>query len=357
VTPHPPDLPVRVGVIGTSAWTERMYLASLASDPGAEVVALCGRRAEHARAVAERFGIRHVFTDHRAMIAGEVDAVVVAAPDDEHHGMTMDALAAGLHVLCEKPLARTAADAREMWRRAEEAGVVHMTMFTLRWLPAHRFVGELVAAGRIGEPRGFAFRFVHGLGLRQPLGWRADPARSEGVLGDLGSHMFDSVHAWLGPITRVSAHLRSVGAPGPDGAPPANDFALVSLELESGAHGTVQVSSMAHADEATPTQEFTLFGSDGTLEARISRVGAELRLVTAAEGWHPLSIPAHLYGGASPEEPAAVFTTGAAGPRAWIEAIRAGRSASPDFADGWRAQRVIDAAIASARAGCWTPVA
>ncbi|HEX8429821.1 MAG TPA: Gfo/Idh/MocA family oxidoreductase, partial [Longimicrobium sp.] len=161
MTPHPSDRPVRVGVIGTSAWTERMYLAALASDPGAEVVALCGRREDHAREVARRFGIGRVFTDHRAMIAGDVDAVVVAAPDDEHHAMTMDALAAGLHVLCEKPLARTAADAREMWRRADEAGVVHMTMFTLRWLPAHRFVGELVAAGRVGEPRGFAFRFVH----------------------------------------------------------------------------------------------------------------------------------------------------------------------------------------------------
>jgi predicted dehydrogenase len=346
--------PVRVGVIGTSAWTERMFLASLASDPRARVVSLCGRRAERTREVAERFGVPHAFADFREMIAhGGLDAVVVAAPDDEHHAMTLAALDAGLHVLCEKPLARTAADAHEMWRRAEAAGVVHMTMFTFRWLPAHRFVAELVGAGRIGEPRAFTLRFVHGLGLREDLRWRADPDRSDGVLGDLGSHLFDLVHTWLGPITAVCADLHAFGA-ARDGRPPANDSATVLLRLASGAHGAVHLGSMAHVDEDTPGQELTLFGAAGTLEARLSRTRSEIRLATGGEGWHELPIPDRLFGGAPRDRPSDVFTTGDAGPRAWIGAILAGRPAPPTFEDGWRAQRVIDAALESARRQCWT---
>jgi predicted dehydrogenase len=321
------------------------------------VAALCGRRPERTREVAERFGVPRTFADHREMIAqGGLDAVVVAAPDDEHHRMTLAALDAGLHVLCEKPLARTAAEAHEMWRRAEGAGVVHMTMFTLRWLPVHRFVAEQVAAGRIGEPRAFAFRFVHSLGVRGELGWRGDPARADGVVADLGAHIFDLVHWWLGPITRVCAELRSFGKPTPTGAVPANDSASLLMQLASGAHGTVHLSSIAHADERTPTQEFTLFGSEGTLEARLARADHEVRLVTGDTAWQVVPVPDRLFGGAPREQPTAVFTTGSAGPRAWVAAIREGRPVSPDFQDGWRAQRVIDAALASARTGGWAAV-
>lgn len=348
---------IRVGLIGTSGWSERMYLSSLGSEARARVVALCGRRAERTREVAERFGVGRTYSDFREMIAdGELDAVIVAAPDDEHHEMTLAAIDAGLHVLCEKPLARSAAHAHEMWTRAQEAGVVHMTLFTFRWLPAHRFLGELVAAGRIGEPRAFAFRFVHGLGAREDLRWRSDPARSDGVLADLGSHLFDLVHWWLGPVTHVSADLHSFGTRHSAGRAVANDSATVSLRLASGAHGTVHLSSIAQLDDDTPGQEFTLFGSEGTLEGRLSRTRSEIRLVTADEGWHAVPIPERLFGGAPPDQPLKVFTSGSAGPRAWIDAILDGRSVAPSFEDGWRAQRVIDAALESGRARCWIEV-
>jgi predicted dehydrogenase len=301
--------------------------------------------------------VAKTFTDFREMIAdGGLDAVIVAAPDDEHREMVLAAVDAGLHVLCEKPLARSAAHAHEMWTRARDAGVVHMTLFTFRWLPAHRFLGELVAAGRIGEPRGFTFRFVHGLGVREDLRWRSDPARSDGVLSDLGSHLFDLVHWWLGPVAQVSADLHSFGTSHTAGRAVANDSAAVSLRLASGAHGTVHVSSIAHVDDATPGQEFTLFGSGGTLEGRLARTGSEIRIVTVDEGWQVVSIPERLFGGAPRDQPWAVFTTGSAGPRAWTRAILEGRPASPDFEDGWRAQRVIDAALESARTQCWTAV-
>src|SRR5689334_12113054 len=110
---------VKVGVIGTSWWVDLMYVPSFNSHPDARVVAICGRNAKRAREIAAKFGGATVFTDYRDLIAVDgVDAVVVAAPDDLHYPMTLAALDAGRHVLCEKPLAGNAEDAREMHRRA-----------------------------------------------------------------------------------------------------------------------------------------------------------------------------------------------------------------------------------------------
>jgi predicted dehydrogenase len=157
-------------------------------------------------------------------------------------------------------------------------------------------------------------------------------------------------------VAEVSADLHGFGTPHTAGRDVANDSAAVSLRLASGAHGTVHLSSIAHVDEEMPGQEFTIFGSEGTLEGRLSRTRSEIRLITADAGWQLVPIPERLFGGAPPDQPLKVFTTGSAGPRAWIDAILDGRSVSPDFEDGWRAQRVIDAALESARVRCWVQV-
>ena len=82
---------------------------------------------------------------------GDLHAIEIITPDDLHYPMTMDALDAGLHVLCEKPLALNAAQAKEMYEKAEAAGVVHMTFFTYRWLPHYRYLKELVDEGYVGR--------------------------------------------------------------------------------------------------------------------------------------------------------------------------------------------------------------
>ncbi len=130
---------VRVGVIGTSWYADFMHLAALKSHPNAHIAAICGRNRERAEELARKHDIPRAFTDYRAMIdqAG-LDAVVVCTPDDLHYPMTMAALDAGLHVLCEKPLALTLTQARAMLAKAESAGVRHMTYFTHRWEPHNR---------------------------------------------------------------------------------------------------------------------------------------------------------------------------------------------------------------------------
>src|SRR5918994_171427 len=106
---------IRVGLIGTGAWAADFHLPSFESHDAAVVAAICGRDQQRAKALAERHGVEQVFADYQTMIdrAG-LDAVAVVTPGDLHHPMVMAALRAGLHVLCEKPMAFTAAESEEM---------------------------------------------------------------------------------------------------------------------------------------------------------------------------------------------------------------------------------------------------
>src|SRR5690242_8599504 len=106
---------VRIGIVGTSWWADLLHLPSLTSHPQATIAAICGRNRERTEEMAKKYAIPLVFTDYRDMLArANLHALVISTPDDLHFPMTMDALDAGLHVLCEKPLAMNAGQARAM---------------------------------------------------------------------------------------------------------------------------------------------------------------------------------------------------------------------------------------------------
>ncbi len=127
---------IRVGLIGTSWWMDNAHLPMLQADPRVEMAAIYGRNRDHAQAMATKDGIPAVFTDHRDMISRSgLHAIVIGTPDDQHYALTMDALDAGLHVICEKPLALNATHARAMYEKAEAKRVRHMTFFTSALLP------------------------------------------------------------------------------------------------------------------------------------------------------------------------------------------------------------------------------
>lgn len=201
---------VRIGIIGTSWWTEGMFLPSFRSHPAAEIVAICGRNQYRANQLAGEYGIAQVYGDYRAMLdeAG-LDAVVVVTPDELHYPMTMDALDAGLHVLCEKPLALNAGQAREMYEKAEAAKVKHMVLFTWRWQPHHLYLKQLVDEGYVGGCYQAYFSFLGPFGRDGEYQWRFDSQRSNGVVSDLGAHRIDFARWYVGDVCRVSAHLSS----------------------------------------------------------------------------------------------------------------------------------------------------
>jgi predicted dehydrogenase len=329
----------------------------LKADPRVTLAALCGRNHQRANEMASKYGFERVCTDYRDMIGrGDLDAVVVSAPDDQHYQMVMDALEAGLHVVCEKPLALDAAHAKAMYEKAEKKNLRHMAFFTWRWMPHCRYARGLVEEGAIGRLYHAAFRFSGGHGRNPQYGWRFDRARSNGVLGDLGSHMLDMARYLAGDIAQVGAVI-AAHTPHNDGdcrpMEAANDSASVLVQFSSGAHGTVDVSSVARTGKSYPEQQVALHGEAGSLVIELSlSSGLSLRYAKGDDPLQDVAVPESYFQGIETAQPflswfVPMFVQQPIGCRLFIDEILEGRTVAPSFYDGWKAQQIVDAALAS----------
>jgi predicted dehydrogenase len=358
---------VRVGVVGTSNNVIWNHIPPLQSHAQAKLWAICGRNPKRTSDVASEFSIPRAYTNYHEMIeSGELDAVVVAAPDQLHFPITIAALKAGLHVLCEKPLAMNRHDAKHMLDTAERQGLIHMTMFNWRWVPYYRQIYKLIDEGYLGQLHSMNLRWPTSFGNNPTYMWRTDAAYGNGALADLGAHIFDLARLFAGDIRRVSAHLTSrINRPHPDGQQyeTANDSAIVLLEFVSGAQGTVELTYTASIGEGAPGEHhFELQGSTATIRAYAS----------LANGWMtgackndqhfvPLQVDEQFTGGCDPSLPFAdrffpLFNSQSIGDRQFIDAILGKSRVWPTFFDGWKAAQVIDAAMESYRTGCWAMV-
>ena len=355
---------IRIAVIGTSWWTDLMHLPTLKSHPQAQVVALCGRNQRKAESMARKHAIPKVFTDYEQMIkTGGLDAVVIATPDDQHYAMTMAALEAKLHVLCEKPLAQNSYQAEEMLAKAEAAGVKHMVFFTYRWAPQSRYLNQLLDEGYLGTCYHCHFRRSDGFGRSPHYNWIFDPERANGVLGYYGADMIDFARWFVGDIVRVSAslgnHVQRFDATGQAFAS-ANDVALLTVEFENGAQGIIRVSGVDYLADRGQEQRITLYGKRGSLQAELKFGGADASAVVygtqAGEAhFEALPIPESLIGPTS-VNPLDIFQKQSVGGRLFIEAILNDSVIHPNFYDGLQVQRVIDAALAAHEKGGWIDV-
>lgn len=344
---------VRVGMIGTSWWADGRLLPNLKSHPRATLAAICGRDPTRAAALAKKYDIPQVYDDYRAMLAhAGLDAVVIAAPDDLHYAMTMAALDTGLHVVCEKPLANNAQQARQMYEKAEAAGLKHMVFFTNRWLPPYQYLAHLMAEGYVGRVHACTLVYLSSFGLRDPYMWRLDRTRANGALGDIGPHMIDLARWTCGEIRSVSARLAVNLRRDERPFQPANDAAMLLLECATG------VQAFMHLAHSTPPgareyqQQFVAHGDAGTLEADLADPArVEIHGTRAGRREH-LPVPAEWWGETDPAKPYDVFERQAAGCRAFVDAILENRPLSPNFYDGLKVQEVIDAALESHRTGC-----
>lgn len=363
-----------------------MHLPALLSCEHARIVAFCGRDAARAAALADRVAATGrprpaVETRWEALVArDDLDAVVVSVPDDLHAPVTRAALDAGLHVCCEKPLARTAADARAMRDAAAAQGRLAMTYFTYRWLPHYRLARALVGgdaragiAPRVGRVRQVHAHFLSAMGRGGSLGgtfmpaprdpWRQDPRRSGGVLTDLGTHLADLVRVLAGDIDRVAASVRV------DGPSAVSDAVVLALEgrgVDGAAwHGSVHLATAVDVGDRGLLQSLLVVGEAGTLTVDVTVQGAVVRLYTGGRAERP-ETPA-CYGSAA-DHPFAVFTALPVGVRLFAEAVALARAgddraaacvAWPEWAsfdDGLAAQEVVDAAVRAAESGRWEVV-
>ena len=352
---------IKVALIGTGKVSLANHLPGVSRCPGASLVALCDADARVLDEAARASGIARTWTDPLACVAESgVDAVIIATPNRVHHPIAMAAVAAGQHVLCEKPLALTVTQAREMAAAADGAGVRHMTAFTYRFVPAIRYMKQLVDEGFVGEPWHFrAHRFQDW--ERRFLGWRQMAAEAgTGEVGDMLSHRLDYAHLFIGPIARVAARTRRmlatrVDAAGREHPSDLEDWVGCVIDFESGATGVLESTKVAvgHTQAGIGRDYCEVNGSEGTL---VYELVHPHRVLGARRGGplEPMPVPPALLTLSGEPIEAGVDPLQAF---RWdqnaefVAAIHEGRACVPSFHDGVRVQEVMDALVRSAAEG------
>jgi predicted dehydrogenase len=351
-----------------------------------ELTAVCGRSAERVRRAAEQYGWQSAETDWRALVARpDIDVVDVCTPGDSHAEIALAALAAGKHVLCEKPLANSVAEAEEMAAAAAEAarrGVRSMVAFNYRRVPALALARKLVEDGRIGTVHQVRAQYLQDwlVDPEFPLAWRLRKERAgSGALGDLGAHSIDVAQYLTGQrVSSVGAVLETFVAERPlpasssglsgtagseRGAVTVDDAALFTARFDGGAVGVFEATRFATGHKNAMRIEVS--GSRGSIafdaeamnelsfhDRAEDQATAGFRRILVTEDVHPYLHawwpPGHLIGYEH------TFTHQVYD---FVTAVAEGRDPRPSFADGLQVQRVLAAVESSAAdRGVHTPV-
>jgi predicted dehydrogenase len=245
-----------------------------------KLVAICGRNEEATRAAAVRFGYASYYTDWRQMLADDrVQLFDNGGPNDAHAEPTIAAAQAGKHILCEKPLGRTAEESKAMLDAVQKAGVKHMVAFNYRFVPAIRQMRKIIESGALG--RIYHFRAVY---LQEwimphynmPMIWRLQKSvAGSGALGDLGAHIIDLGRYLVGDIKSVSAMTKTFiperpWGDGTMGKVDVDDAFAAVVEFENGALGTIEATRFAAGRKNGNIIEIN--GEKGTLRFNLERM-------------------------------------------------------------------------------------
>lgn len=337
---------------------------------GFDVKALVGRDGEKARKRAELMGVPSGLDSlQEALALPGVDAVAVSTPPHSHAPIVLEAIAAGKHVVCEKPFARNAAEGRTMLEAAEAAGVVHQLGCEFRWATGQAVAARAIAEGLIGEPRLATFLFhmpaLADAEVGVPDWWRSEE-EGGGWLGAYCSHIIDQIRVSAGEFTGVSASVQGIAERSEALPWTADDTYTVHFRTESGLEGMLQSSAAARGPFASCSR---FVGSKGTLWIEGDRVG-----VADANGERILDTPDDLVHGAPEPPPAELLTTGydmlhsmgidLAPYTRLYESFRdrirgnpvAADPAPPTFADGVAVQAVLDAIRRSSKEKTWIAI-
>jgi levoglucosan dehydrogenase len=292
---------LRVGVIGAGAFAEACHVPGLQSHPQVQVVALCGRRYAHARAMADRLNVPDVHTDfHELCARSDLDAVTIATPNVEHARQACAALESSKHVFCEKPLAMTVPEAREMVRVAEATGKVHQVGFTFRYGYGVRELRHRLRQGDVGKPYYLRIQYDSWDGIKPDgmVGWREKQSLAGGgMLFDVGSHLFDIARYILGPIESVMGFLHHVPRQRTDlitGKPTSvetDDLAAAWFCYSDGVRGQWFISRVTPPFADNGYVE--VVGPEGALKASLSRGGIDLLKGSnpGRPAWRALPLP------------------------------------------------------------------
>ena len=341
-----------------------------------KLVAIAGRTRDKVAEAARRYGYQKYYTDWMELVKDkDVQLVDIGTPNDEHHDQAIAAVENGKNVLCEKPLARTAKEAREMLDAAERAKVRHMVAFNYRFVPAIVQAKRLIQRGTIGKLLQFRAVYLQEwiMDPNFPLVWRMrkDIAGS-GALGDLGAHVLDLARYLMGDITDVSGLTRTFiderplpEDPAKKGKVDVDDAFMALLKFQNGAIGSVEASRFAAGRKNF--QRLEIHGTEGSINFNLERLN-ELELyvrsdppdslgfrdISITEAVHPFWDRWWPHGHIIGWEHTFIHEV-----HHLIDCIVNKKDVSPEgasFYDGWKVNLIMDKILESATTGKWASV-
>jgi len=337
-----------------------------------QLVAIAGRNEEAVAGAARRYGFADHVTDWKKLVTDPRIAVFDnSGPNNFHAEPTIAAAEAGKHVICEKPLGRTADEAFDTWQRVAATGVKAMCAFNYRFVPAVRLAQQIIAAGELGEIFHFRGRYLQEwiIDADFPMVWRLDKdVAGSGALGDLGAHVIDLARYLVGEIDSVSAATRTF-VKQREGVDVTVDDAVESIvDFSNGAVGTIEATRFASGRKNA--LQFEINGSKGSLSFDIERLNEleihytnstpgklsqGFRKVLVSEADHPFWEHWWPQGHMIGWEHTFVHEI-----HHFLSAIRDDADIAPHgatFEDGYRAAEICDAMLRSADSGCRETVA
>jgi predicted dehydrogenase len=347
----------KIGIIGVG-FGGQVHVPAFRSE-GWDVAAICSRSRDKAEKAAAEAKIADAYTDPMELIRrDDLDALSIITPPGAHHALALAALQSGKHVLCEKPFALNAAQAREMLDAAEKSRRTAMIAHEFRHTPQRAYIKRLLADGYIGAFRLctvelFLDRYV--TPQPRPFTWMARKADGGGLLGALGSHYIDGLRYWFGEVASVSGRLATlrpdlVDLGGKKVEAETDDTFSFTLTFRNGGTATM-IASFA----TTPTRgvKIAVMGDNGTLIAEqpgpnpledgivvASRDGSPLQALTTPPEYTPFKDPR--------DHRLMAFRLLV---RDFSRGVEEGTSPAPSFVDGLRCQEVLDAVAESSASG------
>jgi predicted dehydrogenase len=351
---------IGIGIVG-AGFARTTQIPGFMNCANAQVVAIASARREHAEEVAREFGIPNVEDDWRGLVSrDDVDLVSIVTPVVTHCDMALAAIDNGKAVLCEKPMAMNADEAKRMTERAAEKGVPGLIDHELRFLPGRLKMRELVQRGELGKIKhaSVIFRADSRADPNRPWNWWSDEKQGGGALGAIGSHIIDGFRWLLAAevdevACRLATHIKARRDHEGVSRPVTTDdeanllLTFSNTDLTDGATGNVSISMV---EAGKPLHRFEVFGERGAL--RVEGDGELWRSNVGAADWQRVEVdrcePAP---GMNDNGWARGFTIFS---KQIVDALREGRTTvagAASFADGYRTQLVLDAARKSNESG------
>ena len=331
---------------------------------------------------AARFGFERSTGDWRTIIADPtIDIVDIATPNDSHAEIAIASAKAGKHILCEKPIARTTEEARQMVEAVRKAGIINMLAFNYRKTPAIAYAKKLIQNGEIGQVRNFRATYLQDWSAdpNAPLSWRfRKSVAGSGTLGDIGTHVIDIARYLVSDIAEVSALLKTYVSERPiqtsgldalgtiklngnveKGAVDVDDEIMTMLKFDNGSVGSLEATRNAWGRNNFITLE--IHGETGSIYFNYERRD-ELQVCFANDpadrkGFRTIYTgPAHPYGAALWPIPAlglGYSETKIIECYDFFDAVVNNKPCEPDFVDGYRISQICDAIIKSAETNQW----